>query len=148
MATTTLSAAPEDVVAAEPPKSKKKLMIIGIVAVLAIAGGLYMTVFKKKGPPPPPVKGAVVVLEPITINLEGGHYLRLGLSLQATKKAKETPDGSQAQDLAVSEFSNLSVAELSSNAKRTKLKKELNEKVGKAYEDEIMDTYFTQFVIQ
>jgi flagellar FliL protein len=149
MATTTAQLKPAEAEAApvEKKKSKKKLIII-VVVVLLLAGGGYYKFGMKSGPPPPPVPGAVVALEPITLNLAGGHFLKLGLALQATAKTKEPPDGSKALDIAIAEFSNKSIAQLSTNKARDAVKADLREKVIKAYEDEVMDVYFTEFVMQ
>ena len=130
-------------------KSKKKLMIIAVAALVLLGGGYKVLGGKKKdAAPPPPKPGAVLTLDPITINLAGGHYLKLGLALQATKTAKEDLDGSKALDLAITEFSNRSVAELSSTKARTAAKADLLKKVIKAYEKDVMDIYFTEFVMQ
>jgi flagellar FliL protein len=148
MSTTTAQLKPADAEAAAPPakKSKKKLIII-LVAVLVLGGGGYYK-FGRKKPPAPPKPGAVVALTSITMNLSGGHFLKFGLALQATAKTKEPPDGSKALDLAINELSNRSVAELSSNKARDAIKAELKEKVVEAYEGEVMDIYFTEFVMQ
>jgi flagellar protein FliL len=138
----------------EKKKSKKKLIII-VVAVLALGGGGYF-MFGTGGSsaPPKPVEGVVVPLDPITINLAGGHFLKLGIALQATKASKEAPDGSHALDIAIEIFSNRTVTELDDNAGRDKFKKQLTEKVVAAYTDEktkvqaVMDVYFTEFVMQ
>jgi flagellar protein FliL len=151
MATTSAKLKPADAEgegAAAPKKKGKLVMIIIIVLVLVLGGVGYLKFFKKKGPAPAPKAGAVVALDPITINLTGGHFLKLGLALQVTAKVKEAPDGSKALDLAVNELSNRSIAELSSNKTRNTIKEELKEKVVKAYDDEVMDIYFTQFVMQ
>jgi flagellar FliL protein len=136
--------------AAPAKKSKKKLMMIAVVLLVVLAGG-YFKFGKKKaaGPPPPPKPGEVVAIDPITVNLAGGHYLKLGIALQATAAAKEPPDGSEALDLAIEEFSNKSVAELSANKARAKYKADLLKRVIEAYEDKsVMDLYFTEFVMQ
>jgi flagellar FliL protein len=150
MATTTAKLKPAETEGdEETPKKKGKMkLIIIVVVVLALGGGAYMMFFKKKGPAPPPKPGAVVALDPITINLAGGHFLKLGLAIQATAAVKEAPDGSKALDLAVNELSNRTIAELSSNKVRNAIKAELKEKVVEAYEHEVMDIFFTQFVMQ
>jgi flagellar FliL protein len=89
-----------------------------------------------------------VALDPITLNLADGHFLKLKLSLQATLDAAEAPDGSKALDIAISEFSNRPLAELASNAARDKAKVELRKKINEAYEGHVMDVYFTEFVMQ
>lgn len=147
--TATLTPAPdvaED--AAEPKKSKKKLLVVAILVLVLAGGGGYFFLLRPDGPPPPPEPGAVVKLDAITLNLAGGHFLRLGLALQATADAEEPPDGSKAQDLAIDEFSNRSVAELSSDEARHKAKAELVKKVSEAYDGDIMNVYFTEFVMQ
>jgi flagellar FliL protein len=151
MATTQLKPAEATTEGAAPEqkKSKKKLMIIAVVLLVVLAGAYLKFGKKKSAVPPPPKPGEVVTIEPITVNLAGGHYLKLGLALQATATAKEPPDGSKALDLAIDEFSNKSVAELSANKARAKYKAELLEKVIEAYEDKsVMDLYFTEFVMQ
>ena len=78
---------------AAPKKSNKMLMII-LVAVLALGGGGAGAFFAmsggKAGEKPPPEPGEVIPLEPITINLAGGHYLKLGFALQAIANASPT----------------------------------------------------------
>lgn len=140
--------------AGEAPKSKKKLIIIIIVAVVVLAGGGYggyLAFSPKKSTAkvtPKPTPGVVVVLDAITINLADGHYLKLKMSLQTTSDAGTTLDGSQAQDLAISQYSNVPEASLMSNTQREKTKAELLAKVEKAYDNKVMDIYFTTFVIQ
>lgn len=130
-------------------KSKKKKLVI-LVLVLVLGGVGYKFTLGKGGPAvePPPVAGAVVPLEAINLNLAGGHYLKLGLALQATTTAKEEPDGSQALDIAIDLLSNRSLTELASTRARDKYKQELVEKVNEAYEGDVMDVYFTEFVTQ
>jgi flagellar FliL protein len=132
---TKLAAAPDG--DAKPKKPKKKLVLIAaLVLVLAGGGGGSW------------VEGVVVPLDPININLAGGHYLKVGLALQAIEGASHEPDGSKALDLMISELSHRTVAELSSNATREKVKEELLKKIEKEYHHDVMDVYFTEFVMQ
>ena len=136
-----------------PKKSKKKLLIIMILAVVLLGGGgaggyFFFFAGKKTEEEVKPEPGLVVALEAVTINLEDGHFLKVSIALQATIDAHEEPDGSKALDLLISQFSNKSVAELSSNEAREEHKKELVEKIKKAYEEEVYDIYFTEFVMQ
>lgn len=156
MATATKSAPVKDANAEDPKDAagdgskgkggKKKLLMIVAVVLLA-AGGAWFFLLRGGGPPPPPVPGVVVALEPVTLNLADGHYLKLGLALQATKAAKEAPDGSKALDIAIAMLSDRPPAELTSAKARAEVKKKLVEKVDEAYEHEVMDVYFTQFVM-
>ena len=139
--------------AAAPKKSKKKLIIILLAAVLLLGGGgaAYLMLGAKGGKAkakPTPKPGAVIPLDAITVNLAGGHYLKIHLALQTTADAGDKVDGSQALDLTVSEFSNHDMAEYSSEAGRSKAKAELLKAVEKAYDAKVMDIYFIEFVMQ
>jgi len=135
------------------PKSKKKLIIIGAVLVVAVAA--YMFVLKPKpaagGPPQP---GLVVKLDPLTLNLDGGHYLKLSMALQFTASASggghggDEPDGSKALDLAIAQLSNRKIAELNTAQAREAAKQKLLTAIEDAYEHDVMDLYFTEFVMQ
>jgi flagellar FliL protein len=152
MATAKLKAAPDAEEAEGGKKSKKMLFVVGgVVLVLVAAAAAYFLLFAGSGEAaeePAPEPGAVAALDAITINLADGHFLKLKLALQATAEVAEAPDGSKALDLAINQFSNKAVDELSSDKARNLAKQELMEKVEKAYEGEIMDIYFTEFVMQ
>jgi len=145
-----------DEAGAEKKGGGKKMLLVGLLGgVLLLGGGAggvwYFT--KPAAAEPPPVAGAVIALDPISLNLADQHYLKLGIALQATTlAAKEAPDGSKALDLAIAEFSGVSMADLSDDAKREHYKDELQEKIVKAYSEEheehVMGIYFTQFVMQ
>jgi flagellar FliL protein len=126
---------------------KKKLIII-VVALLVVGAAAYHFVLapkpKKKEKP---VAGAVVALEPRQVNLQGGHYLKLGLALQGTTKAKEL-DGSKALDAAIGLFSGRSMEEVTRPKERRHLKTELTKELEHLYEGEVMGVYFTDFVTQ
>jgi len=137
--------------AAPKKKSKKKLLIIVAAAVLVLGGAGAYFMLGSGGKPaakPKPKPGKVIPLDAITVNLAGGHYLKIHLALQATADAGEEVDGSQALDLTVAQFSNLNMADLASGEGRTKAKEKLLTAVEKAYEDKVMDIYFTEFVMQ
>lgn len=121
----------------EKKGGKKKLIMIAVPLVLLIAGAAWFFLLKPKddsGPVtlPEPAPGAVVTLDPITINLAGAHFLKLGLALQPTATATEV-DGSKALDLAISQFSGATIDELSTAKGRQQAKKELVARVKLAY---------------
>ena len=140
--------------AADVGKGGGKLkLIIAAVAVLALLGGVYQFVLAPKGEtapaaPPKPTPGAVVKLDPITLNLAGGHFLKLGMSLQATADAGEEVSGAKALDAAIEQLSGKTVSELASRSGRDKAKAALLETVSKLYEEKVYDLYFTDFVMQ
>ena len=131
-----------------PGGGKKKLVLV-VVALLAVGAAAYFFVLKPKPDPKKekPVAGEVIALEPRQVNLEGGHYLKLGLALQGTAEAKEL-EGSKALDAAISLFSGRSVEEVSRPAELKHLKDELTKELEHLYEGEVMDVYFTDFVTQ
>ncbi|HET6561866.1 MAG TPA: flagellar basal body-associated FliL family protein [Marmoricola sp.] len=134
---------------AEEPEKKgggKKKLILILVAVLAIGGAAYWFVLKPK-PEPKPEPGEVVSLEPIQINLEGGHYLKIGVALQLTTTAHEA-DGSKALDATIELFTGKSMDELTRKESRAKLKNELAKELEHAYHGDVMGVFFTNFVTQ
>jgi flagellar protein FliL len=138
--------------AAAPKKKSKKLLIIVIAAVLLIGGGvggfLMLSAGDAAAGEAKPEPGAVVTVEPITINLAEGHYLKLGFALQATADAAHEPEPAIALDLAIAQYTDMKVAELSTAKGREQAKEDLLHKIKEAYHDEVMDIYFTQFVTQ
>jgi flagellar FliL protein len=147
--------------AAEAPKKKSKLpmIIIAAVVLLLVGGGaFYFLVLKSsskaEAAPKEPTKGAVVTMDnALTINLADAHYLKLAFTLQLTADAgSETPDNSEAIDLAIQHFNGMDIADLSTDKGLEKNKEELLTAIEKAYKEEktqiVMDIYITQFVTQ
>jgi flagellar protein FliL len=146
--------------AAEAPKKKsKKLLIIVIAAVVLLGGGAGAFFFLKGGSkaeaaPKTPTKGVVVTMDnALTINLAGGHYLKLAFTMQLTADAgAETIDNSEAIDLAIQHFNGMNIGDLSTDKGLEKNKEELLTSIEKAYQEDktqiVMDLYFTQFVTQ
>jgi flagellar FliL protein len=142
--------------AAAPEKTKggkKKLLLIIVVALLVVAGAAYWFVFRgssasASAAKPAPKPGVVLPVDAISINLAEGHYLKLGIALQQTADVAENVDGSRALDAAITLYSGRSMAELSDPTSREKLKEELVKTVEHDYDDEVMDVYFTTYVMQ
>lgn len=149
MPTKTAPAAEEAVEGAPARKRGKKVILLMLVALL-VAGGAaaYLLLGGSGKGAAKPQPGAVLKLDPINLNLQEGHYLKLGLALQLTKDAGETPDGSKALDIAIMTFSNRSMAELGSKTAREKAKAGLVKALHDAYDGTVMDVYFTEFVMQ
>jgi flagellar FliL protein len=131
---------------------KKKLMLILLVVVLAAAGAGYFFVFKGSGSAAAeePVAGEVLSLDPIAVNLAGGGYLKIGITLQFTEEGSSAHegglDGSKAQDLVISTFSQAKPADVT--GARDVLKQALKKKIIEAYHGEVMDIYYNQYVTQ
>ncbi|MCC2307257.1 flagellar basal body-associated FliL family protein [Cellulomonas chengniuliangii] len=145
--------------AEEPPAKGKgkrvKLLVLGAVllvvlgAAAAYLGGVFdRGAAAEPSAPPPPTPGEVLAVEPVSLNLAGGHYLRIGLGLQLTTDVHEAPDPSKAVDVAIALFSGRSMEEVSDPATRDALKAQLAEQLVEVYEGEVMDVYLTNFVTQ
>ena len=145
-----------------PAKGGRKKKIIGAVVMLVAllgAGGGGFVMFTGGGgeeaaeaAEAEPVPGAVVPLEPITINLADGRYLQVGIALQEAYAeggghAAET-DGSQALDILIHHLSGKPMSELASTEQREAVKAVLVEEIAHAYHDHVYDIYFTSFVMQ
>lgn len=158
------AAAPE--VAA--PKGGKGRTILIAVLIAAVTGGAVAAFFllgpgkaqQAAGTPtatettpsvpgqPTGEPGEVLTTDPININLDGGHYLRLGLALQLVSELESEPNAAQAQDLAIALFSGKAITDVSSSEGREALKAELLTQIWEAYEGQVLDVYFTDYVTQ
>lgn len=143
---TTAVLSPQDVPATKAKGRPIKLIAAALVLVLAAGGAGYWFFLKPSGPNVPQ-PGAVSPLTSIQINLADGHYLRLGMALQLTKKA-DSVDGSKALDAAISLFSGTSMAQVDDGPSREKLRKQLVRMLETRYPDQVMGVYFTEFVTQ
>jgi len=128
-------------------KSKKKLILI-VVLVLVVAAAGYK--FTRPKPPFKAAPGDTVAMDATTLNLAGGHYLKLALSVELVKGKASATDfqSDQAAQAIIDTFSNKTVADVSSQAKRTALTADLKKEIEKDYPGEIWDIYLTQFVTQ
>jgi flagellar FliL protein len=93
------------------------------------------------------VAGAVVTVEAVTINLASGHFLKVGLAMQATADAGEEVTTGKAADALITEFSGKTVDELATLEGREAAKKELLKAIKKAYEKKVYEIYYTSFVM-
>jgi flagellar FliL protein len=157
------------------PAGKIKMVAIALPMVLLVVGALYFFVLAPKsgdtqagasagtsasqdggadsadGSNPEPTSteepGVTVVVEPVTINLAGGHYLKVGLLLQATKDAGEEVPAGKAADALIAQFSGRTVDELATEQGRAAAKTELLKVIKKIYEKKVYEIYYTAFVM-
>jgi flagellar FliL protein len=152
MAGSTKKEEPKAEAEAAPEKGGKKKVLVGALAALILAGGGWFQFLKPtdaSAEPEAPTPGVVLTLEPINLNLADGHYLKLGMALQMVEGGGHgEPDGSHALDLAISQLSGKAIGELASPEGREKAKGKLLHAVEEAYHHEVMDIYFTEFVMQ
>ncbi|MGY1808931.1 flagellar basal body-associated FliL family protein [Blastococcus sp. SYSU D00669] len=137
---------------------KKKLLLIAVVALVAAGAAAYFFLFSGSGEAEAaePVHGGYTALEPIAVNLAGGGYLKIGITLEYTADAaggghgSGGVDGSKALDLIISTYSQASPADVTSA--RDALKEALEQKIVEAYTEDgvpmVMGIYFTEYVTQ
>jgi len=103
--------------------------------------------------------GPIITLDPITVNITGDRFLKIGLGLQlagdyvpeaggAHDSDDPTKGFARALDLTIETFGGHSYDELSKPEGRKKAKEELVEKLKEAYHEEVEGVYFTDFVMQ
>jgi flagellar FliL protein len=143
----------------EPKGGKKKLLIVGLVAVLALAGAAYFFLFASSGEAeaaPEPEHGGYTALEPIAVNLAGGGFLKIGITLEYTAAAAAGGhgsggvDGAKALDLVIATYSQAQPADVV--GARDALKEALEHKIVEAYTEDgvpmVMHVYLTEYVTQ
>jgi flagellar FliL protein len=137
---------------------KKLIMIIGVLLVAA-AGAAYFFLFAASGEAeaaPEPEHGGYTALEPVAVNLAGGGYLKIGVTLEYTAAAAAGGhgsggvDGAMAYDLIISTYSQAAPADVV--GAREALKETLEQKIIEAYtehdEQMVMGIYLTEYVTQ
>ena len=143
---------------AEATGGKKKLILVLLVVVLAAAGAAYFFLFsgESAAAEEPVSSGTYLVLDPVAVNLAGGGYLKIGVSLELTDEGAAGGhggvglDGSKATDLVISTFSQAAPADVT--GARDALKEALQQKIVEAYTEDghelVMDIYYTEYVTQ
>jgi flagellar protein FliL len=138
---------------------KKKLFLVLAVLLVAAAGAAYFFLFSGSGEAEAaaePEHGGYVALEPIAVNLSGGGYLKVGLTLEITAEAAggghggAAVDGAKAYDQIISTFSQASPTDVT--GARDALKEALEQKIVEAYTEDgvpmVMHIYYTEYVTQ
>ena len=102
----------------------------------------------------PELAGPVLELDSKTMNLDGSHFLKIGISLQLP--AASVPDtvkttenwSSLASQLVIDTFSGRSFAELSNDGLREKLQHQIGNEVCEKTAGKVVTVYFIDFVMQ
>lgn len=140
----------------DAPKSKSKLYMI-VAGVLVAAGAAYFFLFSGgDASAAAPEHGGYTALEPIAVNLAGGGYLKVGITLDYTAAAAGGGhggggvDGAKAYDAIISTFSQANPADVT--GARDALKEALEQKIIAAYTEHdvpmVMGIYYTEYVTQ
>jgi flagellar FliL protein len=133
-----------------PARSKRRVILLAVVAVVVAGAAAFLLLGGRGGATkaPPPEPGAVLALDPINVNLADGHYLKVGLALQLTAQAPEEVNGAHALDITIDLLSGQRMGALLDTDTRNATKEQLLARIEKAYPEEVMDLYFTEFVMQ
>jgi flagellar FliL protein len=134
---------------------RKKLVLIA-VPLLALVAGWYLLMGPGSGggeaeaEAKKPEAGEVLSLEPITMNLADGRLLKVGLALQVVAKPSSGHGvtGAVALDEAIAYLGGRTYAELVEPAGRQAAKDELSKRVYERYHHDVLEVYFTEFVMQ
>jgi flagellar FliL protein len=145
---------------------KGKTLAMGAVMVIGVLGGLKGFVLSggkaaaTTGAPTTTTTkpGPIVTLDPITVNIAGDRFLKIGLGLQlsgklagqpAPKDSNDPTKGfARALDLTIETFGGHSYDSLVKPEGRAAAKDELVKKLEAAYPEEVEGVYFTDFVMQ
>ncbi|HVM20456.1 MAG TPA: flagellar basal body-associated FliL family protein [Egibacteraceae bacterium] len=154
------------------PRNTTTLIAAAIIAVGLLGGGFFMggkgggaTAEAASAPATPAHTekgdhGPVQELEPITLNLADGRFLKVGLALQRVESEGGGHGGGEdlapakALDVAITLLGSYTMEQLSDPEARELVKKKLSSKVAEAYVDptthhsEVTKVYFTEFVMQ
>lgn len=128
--------------------SRKKTFLVGLLVVALGLGAAWWFMLRPAAAEGQPEPGEVLKLDAIQVNLAGGHYLRIGIALQASKDAGEELDGSKALDATIDLFSGQDMDRLANGRYRNRLKSHLEEDLDELYDGEVIGVYFTDFVTQ
>lgn len=137
----------------------KSNLVPAVVLALGILGGGYFmgsggSADATEGPTTTeaPILGEIATMEPININLADGHFLRVGVALQlveGVEKAEfEKGETAKANDLLIANLGGRPMAELGSAEGREQIKTHLKDEMKEIYEGDVVDVFFTDFVMQ
>jgi flagellar basal body-associated protein FliL len=160
------AAAPTDAAPPPPPPAAPRnrgMTVPAIVVAAALLGAAFLmrgggggtTVQASSTATTAPVaEGAVVALDPITMNLASGDILKVGIALQLaastdakTEAADPSAFGARALDETISVIGQYSRNELAAAGGIADAKTKLSKRVALVYHDKVIGVYFTQFVV-
>ncbi|QGG94652.1 flagellar basal body-associated FliL family protein [Actinomarinicola tropica] len=148
-------------------KGGRSNVVPAVILAVGIAAGGYFMGGSDSGAAtvdttvaPEVVEGPLLGVEPMTVNLANGRYLRMAASFQmsdAYEDAVEGEDGgeefahhdaSRVQDLLISSLGGRDAAGLSTAEGRHEVKEALEAELNEVFDGSVMEIYFTEFVIQ
>ena len=155
MAAATLDAAqiPPKTASSRRRRPPRKVAVVAGLVVLALAtAGWFLLRPAQEPHAEEPVAGPVTTLEPITMNLADGRLLKVGLALQLPEAGEGhgggEVSGALALDEAITHFSGKTYDQLITAEGRAQAKAELSAQVAERYHGDVLEVYFTQFLMQ
>src|SRR4051794_7552358 len=147
---------------------KKKLKFVVPLALLIVGGGLYKTVLAKPAPAPKPkIHGDVYVLgKDFLVNLEDGHFAKLGVALviepgtsvaeggheaAATKPPEgygTLPQEAAVRDIVTDTLTDIAPDALTGRKGRTELKERIKKRIAQSTDVKAEDVLFTDVSVQ
>ena len=142
---------------AKDEKKKSPMMLI-VLLVVGLLGGIGVSKVMFGGSSaaaePPPEAGEIANIEAINVNLADGHFLRIAVGAQLTKKVPEKAEawvkieGAKVRDAMIKVFSGKDLATVRSTTGREELVHELDELVTESTEKAVMKVYLAEYVSQ
>jgi flagellar protein FliL len=137
---------------------KKSPMMLILLLVVGLVGGVGVSKMmggsSTPAVEPPPEPGEIATIEAININLADGHFLRISVGAQLTKKVPEKGEawvkieGPKVTDAMIKVFSGQKLDHVRSTEGREELIKELEELVVENTEKAVMKVYLGEYVSQ
>lgn len=154
--TTKTAPAPATAQIEEPGGKSRLRLLVAVVLVLALAGGgawwfLFRGSDEAAAAEKAPASGPVVDLEPMTLVLADGRYLKLGLSLEVTEDAahaEEGVNGAKARDAAIDILGAKTYQQMLAVKTRKAAVRTLDQEIRERYDGDVIAVYLTEFVMQ
>jgi len=147
-------------------KGKSNLVPAIVLAVGIAVGGYFMggssdsttSGDAAKTDAEAPVPGLIATMDPLSVNLADGHFLKVGVALVLAEGIEpaefEKGEVAKAKDMLIDRLGGADMATLTSPEGRKALKEELTTKAKEIYTDPtteqatVLEVYFTDFVMQ
>jgi flagellar protein FliL len=134
------------------------LAAVGMVKGFVLGGGKAAAGEAAPSTTTTTAPGPIVTLEPVTLNIAGGRFLKVGLALQLSgdhtddahpkDSADPTKGYARAVDIAIEVLGGKRFEDLVTAEGRNVVKEDLNHRLEETYPHEVEGVYFTQFVMQ
>ncbi|MDQ2678150.1 MAG: flagellar basal body-associated FliL family protein [Actinomycetota bacterium] len=143
-----------------PPAKKRSNLIPALILAVGLLGAGFMVSTAMKGGDTTDeaaaaeiVPGEIVQLEPMTLNLTDGRYLRLGLAVELVDGVPgsewvEHGGSSRYMDLIIDRVGERSGEEIVGPGGREELKELLRDGGAELFAEEFSEIYVTEFIVQ